>query len=63
MLIAVMIFTLTVLNIDYSEFVRTMMVIYGLFVGGDVAASFSPKAKIEAEAKVDSDIVSEKKKK
>lgn len=51
MVIAIMVFALTVLKIEHSEFLSTIMVIYGLFVGGDVVSKFSPVSKIEANDK------------
>lgn len=61
--IIIMIFALTVMKIDYQEFFQTVMIIYATFVSGSTIAKFSPGAKVEAIAKVDSDIVLEKKKK
>lgn len=47
--IIAMIFTLTILKIDYSKFIQDVMVIYGLFVGGNVIQKFAPiqEEKIE----------------
>ena len=41
-IIITMVFILTILKIEYTEFITQVIVIYGLFVGGNVVQKFAP---------------------